>query len=112
MIQQYLQYGVITSANVFRNQTTEYPVVTICNFNVFNTPDGKAYLNSLGIQFNNSEVFKTISEKSNRIKTKLRIKYAKSVLYKNKTLYNNISLIRNFGNTLETMMLSCYFGTH
>ena len=111
LTKQYFQYNVTTSADVFRNQTTDFPVVTICNYNVFNTPDGKTYLKNIEKEFNKLETFKTISEDFSKIKTKLRIKHAKSILYKNKTLYNNISAIRYFGSTLESMMLSCFFGT-
>ena len=110
----FLQYNVLTFINENRDSKTEFPVVTLCTLNFFNTPAGKDYLNDLETEFRNTNAFKKEKRMLSKSKVKLiqlRLKYAKNALYKNKTLFNNSSLIKSFGWQLKDMMLSCYFGS-
>jgi len=105
---------VISSTKIVRDTSTEFPVITLCNSNFFNTPSGKQYLKDLDFE-KSSQVFqaKKINE-INRSKIKLnqlRLVYAQSTLYKNKTLLNDFDSIRLYGSELKDMMFSCYFSS-
>ena len=116
MFLSYFERNKITSTHAITGLTAEFPVVSICNYNAFNTPAGNSYLSDLEYEFFKSEAYKIVNDviHSSRSKIKLvqlQLKHAKTVLHKNLTLYSNISLIQSFGLELKDMMLSCYFGS-
>lgn len=112
---EYSRFNVISSTRSAIDLTTEFPVVTLCNFNFFNTREGKKYINDLEKEFLKSEGYIKVNNgvySKSKIKLiQLRLDHAKSVLYKNTSLFSNISLIQSFGLELKDIMLSCYFGS-
>jgi hypothetical protein len=100
----YFKYSTVTSINVYRDSVTEFPTVTICSNNLFNTKNGNKYLNDLNLETN--EKLNTISNIKN---IQNRLNYAKSALLKDKISFNNITFRKSLSSNLEEMMLSCYF---
>ena len=105
---QYLTYSVYSTIVTAQDNPTEFPTITFCSLNYFNTLDGDHYANQSLKTFDNL----TIAKKSylfNKSKVKL---------IQNKLAYLKSTLIRNgsfdktrLGLKLEDMILSCYFGS-
>jgi hypothetical protein len=101
----YVQYQVSTEFNSFRDVTTEFPAITFCNINFFNTREGEKYsIDTLkSFNFSRNNVFSKSKVKD--IENKL--KFLRSSLIKNDSLINKSS----FGLDFNQMFLSCYFGS-
>ncbi len=108
---QYFEYSVITNTNILRELATPFPTVTVCDYNLFSTPEGTRFLNDALSKSDTKFLNKNLDRKSRIKKIQLEIKYAKSFLLANKTIYNNTELRKKFSLTLDKMMVSCYFGS-
>ena len=108
---QYFDYSVITNINILRELPTPFPTVTVCDYNLFSTPEGTRFLNDALSKSDTKFLNKNLDQKSRIKKIQSEIKYAKSFLLENKTIYNNTELRKKFSLTLDKMMVSCYFGS-
>ena len=105
---QYFSYSVLNSIELLRDTHTPFPAVTICDHDVFNTPEGTAYINDVLKHFNSS---KYETPHLSKIKlNELRKKFAKSQLLKNLTIYNDGDLRKKFSLTLDQILIGCNFG--
>jgi hypothetical protein len=112
LIIQFFNYSVSTNTDTLRDFTTPFPTVTLCDYNIFSTPEGTAFVKEYSI--NSDEMYKKSNMSDQDLKIKKiqsEIKYAKSFLLRNKTIYNNTELRKKFSLTLDKMMVSCYFGS-
>ena len=104
----FLNYSVLSTTTVGRSAVSEFPTITFCNFNYFNTPTGKNFLHDNLLQY---EKKFSVAENNSKIKDiESRLYYVKASLLKNSTIYNNIEKRKSFGLTLNDMFLNCYFG--
>jgi hypothetical protein len=109
---QFFNYSVSTNTDTLRDFTTPFPTVTLCDYNIFSTPEGTAFVKDYLINLDVINKKSNLPDQNSKIKKiQSEIKYAKSFLLANKTIYNNTELRKKFSLTLDKMMVSCYFGS-
>lgn len=103
-------FSVLNNIEILRDvPKTPFPSVTICDYNNFHTPEGKAYTKDVLKNFD-SKIF----ESTHKSKTKLihlKEKYVKSSLLKNLTIFNDFELRKKFSPTLDQILIECHFGS-
>jgi hypothetical protein len=110
LFSEYYSYSVLNNIEILRDvPKTPFPSVTICDYNNFHTPEGKAYTKDVLKNFD-SKLF----ESTHKSKTKLihlKEKYVKSSLLKNLTIFNDFELRKKFSPTLDQILIECHFGS-
>ena len=106
---QFFTNSVASTTIVGRNATSAFPTITFCNFNYFNTPAGKKYLEETLPRYENLSSNKNESGKLKDYES--RLNFVKASLLANKSVYNNIELRKSYGLNLNEMFLSCNFGS-
>ncbi len=110
LILSYLEYSVTTTSRIISDSSVEFPKVTICNTNPFQTKYAFDLLTKINKQFNsNTSLFDSFLLKNLNFKEK-RERYSTFKTFA-------MSLISNFlneekkkiGHRLEDILLSCRF---